>query len=109
LIGTALKASTRYNGRLTVSILAQKIQGRITNYRIGIKEQTSKECLIEFESITSASLASKIVGKKVIWNNGKTKLVGKIRGPHGTNGIIKARFTRGVPGQAIGSIVELVS
>ena len=92
-----------------MSILAQKVYGRITNYRTGIKEQTSNECLIEFENVTSAGLASKLVGQKVTWTNGTTKLIGKIRGPHGKNGMVKVRFVRGVPGQAVGSIVELIS
>lgn len=92
-----------------MSILAQKVHGRITNYRTGIREQTSNECLIEFENVNSASLASKLVGQKVTWTNGTTKLVGKIRGPHGKNGMVRVRFVRGVPGQAIGSIVELKS
>lgn len=92
-----------------MNILAQKVHGRITNYRTGIREQTSNECLIEFENVTSASLASKLVGQKVTWTNGTTKLVGKIRGPHGKNGMVRVRFVRGVPGQAIGSIVELKS
>jgi large subunit ribosomal protein L35Ae len=94
---------------LTVSILAQKIYGRITNYRTGPKEQTSNECLIEFENVTSVGLASKLIGQKVTWKNGTTKLTGRIRGPHGKNGMVKARFVRGVPGQAIGSVVELIS
>lgn len=92
-----------------MNILAQKVHGRITNYRTGIREQTSNECLIEFENVNSASLASKLVGQKVTWKNGTTKLVGKIRGPHGKNGMVRVRFVRGVPGQAIGSIVELTS
>ena len=92
-----------------MNILAQKVHGRITNYRTGIREQTSNECLIEFENINSASLASKLVGQKVTWTNGTTKLTGKIRGPHGKNGMVRVRFVRGVPGQAIGSIVELKS
>jgi large subunit ribosomal protein L35Ae len=94
---------------LMVSILAQKVHGRITNYRTGIKEQTSNECLIEFENVTSAGLASKLVGQKVTWTNGTTKLIGKIRGSHGKNGMVRVRFVRGVPGQAIGSVVELIS
>ena len=92
-----------------MSILAQKVYGRITNYRTGIREQTSNECLIEFENITSAGLASKLVGQKVTWTNGTTKLIGRIRGPHGKNGMVRVRFVRGVPGQAIGSIVKLSS
>jgi large subunit ribosomal protein L35Ae len=92
-----------------VSILSQKVHGRITNYRTGPKEQTSQECLIEFENVNSAGLASKLVGQKVSWTNGTTKLIGKIRGPHGKNGMVRVRFVRGVPGQAIGSVVELIS
>jgi large subunit ribosomal protein L35Ae len=90
-----------------VNILAQKIHGRITNYRTGPKEQTSNECLIEFENVNSEALASKLVGQKVTWKNETTKLVGKVRGPHGKNGMVRVRFPRGVPGQAIGSVVEL--
>jgi large subunit ribosomal protein L35Ae len=96
-------------GGLTVSILTQKVRGRITNYRTGIREQTSNECLIEFENVNSVALASKLVGQKVTWKNGTKKLIGKIRGPHGKNGMVRVRFVRGVPGQAIGTIVELTA
>lgn len=92
-----------------MSILAPKVHGRITNYRTGPKEQTSQECLIEFENVTSVALASKLIGQKVTWKNGTTKLIGKVRGPHGKNGMVRVRFVHGVPGQAIGSIVELMS
>ena len=92
-----------------MSILSQKVQGRITNYRTGIKDQTSNECLIEFENVTSVGSACKLIGQKVTWTNGTTKLIGRVRGAHGKNGMVKVRFVRGVPGQAIGSIVELKS
>jgi large subunit ribosomal protein L35Ae len=89
--------------------LSQKTYGRITNYRIGIRTQTPKECLIEFKGVTSAGLAGHLVGRKVTWK-GKNKIhVGKVVGPHGGNGMVKVRFRRGVPGQAIGTIVELFS
>ncbi len=89
--------------------MAQKVHGRITNYRTGIREQTSNECLIEFENVNSEALACKIIGQKVTWTNGITKLTGKVRGPHGKNGMVRVRFVRGVPGQAIGTLVELIS
>ncbi len=92
-----------------MSILTQKVQGRITNYRTGPKEQTSNECLIEFENVNTEGLACKLTGQKVTWTNGKTMLIGKVRGPHGKNGMVRVRFIRGVPGQAIGTIVHLVS
>jgi len=85
------------------------LRGRITNYRTGPKSQTPKECLIEFETVNSAALAGKLVGQKVTWKHGDSSIVGKVRGAHGKNGIVRVRFSRGVPGQAIGSIVKLSS
>ena len=39
---------------------------------------------------------------------GKNRFIGIVVGFHGKNGVVKAHFRRGVPGQALGSIVELV-
>lgn len=90
-------------------ILTQRVHGRITNYRTGIKAQTPKECLVEFEGIDSASLVGKLIGQKVAWKSGNSLFVGKIMGAHGRNGMVRVKFKHGVPGQAIGTIVELVS
>jgi ribosomal protein L35AE/L33A len=65
--------------------------------------------LIEFETIDSSSLARQLVGQKVIWKKGSNRFVGKIMGAHGRNGMVRVRFAHGVPGQAIGTIVELLS
>ncbi len=87
--------------------MSQKVNGRITNYRTGPKSQTSRECLIEFTGIDSLGLACKLVGKKVTWKNDTKTMSGKIMGAHGKNGMVRARFVHGVPGQAIGTIVKL--
>ena len=87
--------------------MSQKVYGRITNYRTGPKSQTSKECLIEFTGIDSAGLACKLVGKKVTWKNDTKTIAGKIMGAHGKNGMVRAKFVHGVPGQAIGTVVKL--
>jgi ribosomal protein L35AE/L33A len=89
--------------------LSQKTFGRITNYRTGIKAQQPKECLITFNHVTSVSLAGKLLGQKVIWTNGKNKFTGKIVGMHGRNGMVRVKFANPVPGQAIGTLVELIS
>ena len=96
-------------GHLDGEILSQKTnRGRITNYRIGIRAQQSRECLIEFNNIDSASAAGKLIGQKVVWTNGKKTHTGKIVGAHGKNGMVRVKFTRPVPGQAIGTTAELV-
>jgi large subunit ribosomal protein L35Ae len=91
-----------------VDVLSQPIYGRIMNYRIGIRTQMSRECLIEFTDVGSAVKASQLLGRKVVWKSENKKLIGKIVGFHGKNGTVRVRFKKGVPGQALGTAVELV-
>ena len=79
------------------------------NYRIGIRTQSSRECLIQFANVESAPQAGRLLGQKVVWKGENKKRIGKIVGFHGKNGVVKVRFKRGVPGQALGTTVELVA
>ncbi len=79
------------------------------NYRIGIRTQKSDECLIQFTSVTNKSESGQLVGRKVVLMRAKKKFTGKIVGFHGKNGVVIARFKKGVPGQALGASVELVA
>ena len=87
--------------------MQQSIYGTIVNYRIGIKTQNPKECLIKFEHLKSASLADQLINRKVVWNQGDSKIVGIIMRSHGKKGVVIVKFTKGVPGQALGTTVEL--
>ena len=89
--------------------MSQPVYARIVNYRIGIRTQASKEILIQVIGAESVAQAGQLVGKKVVWKNQTSKLVGQIVGLHGKNGMLKAKFKKGVPGQAIGSTVEVVN
>jgi ribosomal protein L35AE/L33A len=96
--------------KVCVNLMSQPVYARITNYRIGIRTQASKEILIQIIGGTeSVAQAGQLVGKKVVWMNRTCKLVGQVVGLHGKNGILKAKFKNGVPGQAIGSTVEVVN
>ena len=88
--------------------MSKPIYGTIVNYRIGIRTQNPKECLIQFAHLNSASLAGQIVNRKVVWKQGDRKVIGKIAGSHGKKGVVKVKFQKGVPGQAIGTKVELI-
>jgi large subunit ribosomal protein L35Ae len=44
----------------------------------------------------------------VFWRSGSNKIVGKVVGFHGKNGVVRVKFKKGVPGQALGTVVELV-
>ncbi len=89
--------------------MAKPDKARITNYRKGTRTQMSKEVLIKFEASNSPSSASTFVGKKVVWKEGQNRFVGRIIGVHGKSGMLKVRFVKGVPGQAIGQTVELLN
>jgi large subunit ribosomal protein L35Ae len=68
----------------------------------------SKECLIQFANTDSVFETGKLIGRKVIWKEGKNKIVGKIMGLHGRKGVVRAKFRKGVPGHALGTTVEVV-
>jgi large subunit ribosomal protein L35Ae len=91
-----------------VEVLSQPVYGRIVNYRIGIRTQMSRECLIQFADSVSAAQAGQLVGQRVVWKGENKKHIGKIVGFHGKNGAVRVKFKKGVPGQALGTIVELV-
>lgn len=88
--------------------MSQPIYGTIVNYRIGIRTQNPKECLIQFAHVNSISLAAQLINRKVVWKQGDSKLIGKIAGSHGKKGVVKVKFLKGVPGQALGTTVELI-
>jgi large subunit ribosomal protein L35Ae len=88
--------------------MAQSIQGTIINYQIAPRSQKPKECIIKFAHINSVSEASRLIGRKVVWKIDKNKILGTIVDLHGKKGLVRARFRKGVPGQALGTTVELV-
>jgi large subunit ribosomal protein L35Ae len=87
--------------------MSQSVYGTIVNYRIGIKTQMPKWCLIQIIGENNASKAGQLIGRKVVLKYGKNSFIGKIMGLHGKKGVVKAKFHKGVPGQAIGERVEL--
>ncbi len=84
-------------------------RGVIVNYRMGRHTQDPRQCIIEFQGINSKSEAAQLIGKEVVWRHPKTgkEIRGKIVDTHGNNGAVRARFERGLPGQALGTEVEL--
>lgn len=86
------------------------MEGIIIQFRRGRAHYKPRHFLIEVESIKSRENATKLVGKEIIWtSDGKkaTKIIGKIAAPHGNKGVLRAIFERGLPGQAIGTKVEI--
>lgn len=70
--------------------------------------QMSRECIIQFAHVSSVSEASRLIGRKVALKLEEKRLIGKIVALHGKKGLLRARFRKGVPGQALGTTIELV-
>jgi large subunit ribosomal protein L35Ae len=83
------------------------LRGVIVSYRRGPKTQRPKECLLKVPNVGSPGEASSLIGRRVAWPVGKRKYIGKIVSPHGRKGLVRARFRKGVPGEALGSLVEI--
>lgn len=84
------------------------LYGTIVNYRVGPKTQRPKECLVKFPNVNSAEEASRLIGRKVAWPAEEKRIIGKIVATHGTKGLVRVRFRKGVPGQALGTHVKIV-
>jgi len=66
------------------------------------------ECLVQFAGVVSAAQAGQLLDKKVLWKGNNKEHVGKIVSLHGKNGVVRVKFKKGVPGQALGTIVKLI-
>ena len=88
--------------------MSKPVYGRIKNYHIGIRTQSSNECLIQFTHKDLVAQAKNLIGQKVVWKGKNKKHIGKIIGLHGKNGVVRVKFKKGVPGQALGTTVELI-
>ncbi|MCX6769985.1 MAG: 50S ribosomal protein L35ae [Candidatus Micrarchaeota archaeon] len=85
------------------------MKGRISNYRRGVHTEYTNQYVVAVDGVKDRKSADGIIGKSVYWSTstGK-KIAGKISKAHGNSGAVLARFERGLPGQAVGTEVEIV-
>lgn len=82
-------------------------KGIVVQFRRGRHVIKERHFLIDVNA-KNITEAKKLIGKEVIWTSpaGK-KIHGKISGPHGNKGLVRAIFERGLPGQAVTTEVEV--
>jgi len=80
--------------------------GIIQNYRKGPKSQRNQECLIKVLGVDSSDF-SRFIGWKVGWPFKDSILTGIILKTHGRTGSLRAKFKKGLPGQALGTKVKI--
>ena len=88
--------------------MPEVLMGAVASCRRGPKTQRPKEYLIQFRSVKSFSEAGQLIGRKAAWPLGQPNCIGKIVALHGKKGLVRARFRKGLPGNALGSLVEII-
>jgi len=88
--------------------MSELLLGFIVSYRMGPKTQRPKEYVLQFPNFKSPGEAARLIGRKVAWPVGERKIIGKIVALHGKRGLVRARFRKGISGQALGTRVEVI-
>ncbi|MFH1545081.1 MAG: 50S ribosomal protein L35ae [archaeon] len=84
------------------------MKAMISGYRRGRRTMHGNQLIIEIDGVNSKEKASALMGKKVEWKTTSGKSIkGKISRVHGNNGRVIARFTKGLPGESIGTKVNV--
>ncbi len=87
------------------------MKATVIQFRRGRKTITPRHFLLEVSGVDNREKAAKLVGKDIVWKSpGKEPkhIHGKIAAAHGGNGVIRAIFEKGLPGQSIGTDAEIL-
>ena len=79
------------------------MKARILSYRRGLHTQNPRQFIVE-----AGASAKDAIGKKVAWKtpSGK-KIAGRVTSLHGKKGCVRVLMEKGLPGQAIGTDMEI--
>lgn len=88
--------------------MSQIPRGVVLEYRTGPKTQRPKECILRIINVRSSDDASRFIGRKLAWPVSEHKIKGKIVALHGRNGLVRAKFRKGLPQQAVGTFAEII-
>jgi large subunit ribosomal protein L35Ae len=85
------------------------MDAKIVNYRRGRHTEYTDQYILSMDGVSSSAEAAKYVGKAVAWVTPTgNRINGRITHTHGNAGAVLARFEKGLPGQALGSTVQII-
>ena len=83
------------------------MKGVIVNFR-GKSRKNFSQIIVKVESSGNKESAGKLLDKVVTWKTSTGKEIkGKVIGVHGNSGAVRVKFDRGLPGQSLGTNVEV--
>ena len=79
------------------------MKARILSYRRGLHTQNPRQFIVEV-----GEKAKDAIGKTAVWKSSSGKrIAGKVTSLHGKKGCVRVLMQRGLPGQAIGTDMEI--
>ena len=90
-------------------VSVDELKGKFIGYKGGQRTQHSKYALIRLEGVDGRSETATYIGRKVVWHSTSGgRSIGKVVGVHGRGDVLKVRFRKGLPGEAVGTDVVLI-
>ena len=84
------------------------MKGILAGNRRGVHTASPNQYVVEIDGVADRASANGVIGKRVCWKTSTGKeIVGKISKAHGNSGAVLVRFDKGLPGQAIGTEVDI--
>jgi len=85
------------------------VKGILVQFRRGRHRIHEKHYLLDI-NLKNREEAKKMAGKEVEWKSPSGKIIkGKISNEHGNNGLVRAIFESGLPGQAMTTEIEVMA
>ncbi len=85
------------------------MEATITNFRRGRHTVYTNQMIINIKGYDREK-SKALIGQKVTWitpGKEKKEIKGEIKSTHGNKGALRVHFSQGMPGQAIGTKVEV--
>ena len=84
------------------------MEGVIVNFRGSHHTKYTDYMVVKVSDVDSKEKAQSLVSKAVSWKTPSGKEIkGKVTKAHGNKGAVRVKFEKGMPGQAIGSKVDI--
>lgn len=85
------------------------MEASIVNFRSGRHTQRTNQLILKINNIDNKEKAKSLIGKQVIWiTSSKKEIKGTIKALHGNSGCVRAKFEKGMPGQCLGTKINII-
>jgi large subunit ribosomal protein L35Ae len=85
------------------------MKARILHFRQNRHDTYGNQMIVAVEGVDNREKAAALVGKKTVFKTQNGEIDGEVASAHGNKGVLRVRFSRGMPGQSLGQELEIKS